>query len=302
MDFENDLKLEIINISKGMGFKISINQNINKILLDYLTVRTKIIEPKIRKISINPDFLTELINHSKKKEIETIISYAKNGKNLNVFHSRRVFQTNFHDHLQQEWNIYHFHLSLEKDHKTVFVKQVNSLLFAYIDENDIVFLGSDTHKNGIFGDVKWIEVLHDHFPQIIEKYRDNTIIDIHPKLNSIERQTIWNKGVTVGMTKIRGVVYHNPGIGQMTSGHSMIVSKTAMDILRWIYKLKTQITELREEICKYIGVSETVADFRVTFGEITLELIETSTQTKLLEFPDFIIERDELIKKINTRP
>jgi len=34
MDFENDLKLEIINISKEMGFKISTNQNLNKVLLD----------------------------------------------------------------------------------------------------------------------------------------------------------------------------------------------------------------------------------------------------------------------------
>lgn len=302
MDFENDLKSGIIYISKEMGFKISTDQDLNKILLDYLTVRTKIIEPKIRKILINPDFLIELINHPKRREIETIISYAKNGENLNMFHSRRVFQTNFHDHLQQEWNIYHFHLSLEKDHKSVFVKQVNSLLFAYIDEDNIVFLGSETHKKGIFGDVKWIEVLHDHFPQLIEKYRDNKITDIYPKLNSVERQIIWNKGYSLGMTKIRDTVYHNPGIGQMTSGHSINVSKTAMDILRWINKLKTQILESKQEICEYIEVAETVADFKITFGEITLELIETSTQTKLLEFPYILIERNELIERINTRP
>jgi hypothetical protein len=109
IDFEADLKNEILIISKKMGFKIVENQDLNKMLLDYLTVRTKIIEQKHRNVFVNPDFLIELKNHPKKKEIETIIKYAADGKGLNVFQSRRVFQTNFHDHLQQEWNIYHFH-------------------------------------------------------------------------------------------------------------------------------------------------------------------------------------------------
>ena len=232
-DFEGDLKNEILIISKNMGFKIADNQDLNKILLDYLTVRTKVIEPKHRNVFVNSDFLIELKCHPKKKEIETIIKYAENGKGLNVFQSRRVFQNNFHDHLQQEWNIHYLHLSLEKDHKSVFVKQVNSLLFAYIDKLNIVFLGSDTHKNGIFGDVKWIEVLHEHFSQLIDVYRDNTITDLYPNLNSVDRETVWNKGLTVGMTKVKGVVYNNPGIGQMTSGHSLNISKTANEILRW---------------------------------------------------------------------
>ncbi len=296
-DFENDLKLEISVISNDMGFKISLNQDFYKVLLDYLTVRLKIVEPKYRQILINPDFLIELINHPKKREIETIIDFAKNGKGLNIFQSRRLFQSSFHDHLQQEWNIYHFHLSLEKDHKSIFVKQVNSLLFAYIDETHIVFLGTDTHKNGIFGDVKWIEILHDKFPHIIEKYRDNEILDIYPKLTSIERQTVWEKGLSVGMTKVKGVVYHNPGVGQMLSGHSMIVSKTAMEISRWINKLRGQINQNRKEISDYLGISDGLAEFKIRFGERKLELIELSSRTKLLEFPEILIEKEERIKK-----
>jgi hypothetical protein len=289
IDFEADLKNEILIISKKMGFKIVENQDLNKMLLDYLTVRTKIIEQKHRNVFVNPDFLIELKNHPKKKEIETIIKYAADGKGLNVFQSRRVFQTNFHDHLQQEWNIYHFHLSLMRDHKSIFVKQVNSLLFAYIDKFNIVFLGSETHKNGIFGDVKWIEVLHDHFPQLINVYRDNTITDLYPNLNSIDRQTVWNKGLTVGMTKIKGVVYHNPGIGQMTSGHSFKISKTANEILRWIYKLDEQIGNITPVNCEQIGILYEHAEFKIIMDK-TLELIEKSTGLHLLEFPEVFEE------------
>jgi len=265
IDFENDIKEEIQRVSKDIGFKVSVDQHFHKILLDYLTVRTKIIEPKTRRILINPVFLQEIQRHPKKNEIEFIINYAKLGKNLNVFQSKKMLQSNFHDHLQNEWNIYHFHLSLVKDKKSDFVKQVNSLLFVYITNDTIVFLGTDTHRDGIFGDVKWIEILHDNFPDLIKEYRDDKILDIHPKVNSIERQTIWNKGLSMGMTKVKGVVYHNPGIGRMTSGHSMTVSKTAMDLSRWIHKLKEQIELMKEELALYLKTTFDEIDFRIRF-------------------------------------
>lgn len=300
LDFENDIRKEIQRVSKEIGFKVSADRDFHNILLDYLTVRTKIIEPKPRRILINPEFLQEIQSHPKRKEIEFIINYAKQGKNLNVFQSKKLLQSNFHDHLQNEWNIYHFHLSLVKDKKSDFVKQVNSLLFVYITNDTIVFLGADTHKDGIFGDVTWIEILHDNFPDLIKEYRDDEILDIYPKVNSIERQTIWNKGLSMGMTKVKGVVYHNPGIGRMLSGHSMTVSKSAMDLSRWIYRLKEQIEPMTEELADYLKTTIEEIEFRIRFGETTLELIEVSSKTMLVEFPNILIDKEELKNRINT--
>jgi hypothetical protein len=132
-DFESDLRQELKDLSSSMGFKVVDNKSLDKMLMDYLTVRAKLIEPKQRKVLINPVFKLEIPTHPKKKEIEFIIQSAILGNNLNIFQSKRLLQTNFHDHLQSEWNIFHFHLSLKKEKKTKFVKQVNSLLFAYID-------------------------------------------------------------------------------------------------------------------------------------------------------------------------
>ena len=112
IDFENDLKSEIERITKEIGFKVSLNQDFYKVLLDYLTVRTKIIDPKTRIVLINPDFQKDIDNHPKMKEIKFIIDYAQNEKNLNMFKSKKLLQNNFHDHLQNEWNIHHFHLSI----------------------------------------------------------------------------------------------------------------------------------------------------------------------------------------------
>ncbi|MEJ8841501.1 hypothetical protein WG954_03845 [Lacibacter sp. H375] len=298
LNFEYDLQEELKRLSSSIGFKVANYKPLDKMLLDYLTVRTKIIEPLNRTVLINPRFKLEILTHPKKKEIEFVINAAAEGRNLNVFQNKRLLESNFHDHLQNEWNIFHFHLSLKKEKKSKFVKQVNSLLFAYINKEHIVFLGSDTHNDDVFGNPKWIEVLHDFFPDIIKEYRNDEIVSVYPKVNSKERQTLWNKGYTLGMTEIRGVVYHSPGVGRATSGHSLMNSRTADEILRWIYKLKEQVLDSHHLLCKYLQIDEHLAKFKIRFGEETLELYERTTEETLVVFPDILQEKTELEKRI----
>lgn len=299
LKLESDLKFEIQKLTKEIGFKISFNQDLEKIILDYLTVRAKLIDVKKRKVLINPALVNELFTNDKKEEIRFIIQLSKNGGNLNPFLSKRSLQANFHDHLQNEWNIFHFHLSLQKDKKTNFVKQVNRLLFAYVDEIQIIFLGTDIHKEGIFGDIKWIEILHDNFPEVIKPFITKSgMKDVYPKVNSIERQQLWNKGYTLGFTKIREIVYNNPGIGRMTTGHSMGVSSTTLDILRWIYRLKDQLTESEIELCQYLKIDSKDAEFKIRINEKP-ELYEKTSGLKILSFPEILTEKDDIISRLN---
>ena len=299
LDFENDLKIEIQKLTKQIGFKISFKQDFEKIVLDYLTVRTKLIDSKRRNVKINPELVTEIFTSDKKKEITHIIKLAQNGGNLNPFLSKRSLQANFHDHLQNEWKIFHFHLSLQNDKKSHFVKQVDSLLFAYIDKDEIIFLGTDKHKKGIFGDTKWIEILHDNFPETLEPFKTNSdILDINPKVNAQERQQLWNKGYTLGMTKIRDTIYNNPGIGRATSGHSLEVTMTTLEIMRWIKSLNEQLTESKVELCKLLNVDFEIAEFKIRINE-RLELYEKTSDLFILKFPEILISKEDLIARLN---
>jgi hypothetical protein len=298
LNLENDLTLEIQKLAKQIGFKISFNQDFEKIVLDYLTVRTKLIDEKNRKVLVSQALIIEIFTGEKKNEINHIIKLAQNSGNLNMFLSKRVLQTNFHDHLQNEWKIFHFHLSLQKDKKSNFVKQVNSLLFAYVDDNHIAFLGTDTHKEGIFGDMKWVEILHDNFPEIIESYKDKSdIVDIYPKVNSVERQQLWNYGYTLGMTKIRNTIYQNPGIGRTTSGHSMEVSSTTIDIMRWINELNKQLSESKNELCKYLNLDSENVEFKIRINK-RLELYEKTSNLFILKFPEILISKEEMVSRL----
>jgi len=247
----------------------------------------KLIEIQNQKILINPDLIEEMLIGQKKREINYIINTAKSKGNLNYFLSKRALQSNFHDHLQSEWNIYHFHLSLEKDKRSDFVKQSNALLFAYIDDRYIVFLGIETHKKGIFGDLKWVEILHEKFQFVLEEYKDKSdIIDV-TKYNSEEIQALWSKGISLGFYKIKDVIYHSPGIGRTTSGHSMAVSTTTMHIMRWLKNMEKQLSNYKN----FTSVSDENINFKLRIKD-KIEIYEANSNSKIIEFPQIFKEVD----------
>ena len=281
-DFKEDLKIAILHDAKRLGIKIIPTKSLRDILMDFLTVYHKIIPMKKRRVFVCPELIISLLNHPKAKEIQAIIKIAQNGGNLNIFQSKRLPQTNFHDHMMTEWNIYHFHLSLEPDKRSCFVKQVNALLFAYIDDDNIVFLGTDTHKDGIFGEAKWWMLIHDNFPEVITKYKTDSK-DVYPSLTAKERQSLWNAGISTFMIKVRDTVYYSPNLGRMTSGHNMMVIKQVMAILDWVGFISKQLEEYYDTICKYLKVNSVDAQFRVLIYGGTLILKEISTKQQVLK-------------------
>ncbi len=141
LDFKRDLLEEIIKASEEMGFRISRKKSFDDALIDYLTVRFKFIDPKVRRTVMSPPLLYDLFTHPKKDVIEHLFNLSKSGQDLNVFQSKKLLQSKFHNHMLNSWKIHHFHLSSKKDGKSDFVKQGNELLFIYIDDDSALFLG-----------------------------------------------------------------------------------------------------------------------------------------------------------------
>ena len=286
IDFEKDLREEIEEAASNMGFKLAKGKNLWDTVLDYLTVRNKLIEVKQRKVLVCPDLLFTLFNsplHPKRKEINEIINIAKKGGNLNPFLSKKSLQSNFHDFMRSEWFICHFHLSLEKDKTSQFVKQVNSLLFAYIDDEYVVFLGTDIHRDGVFGNESWLELIHTNFPHVIMKYKSDKT-EVYPQVSAAEREIFRDKGYTLFMTKVKDTVYYNPGVGIMSSGHSMNDVRTTDNIHRWLHDIAEQLKEYHDIICAKLNVEIGKATFKIILQD-KLFLCEISTSQAVLEFP-----------------
>ena len=284
-NFEDDLKQGMHLIFSDLGVKIPIKRNLDSMLLDYLTINKKVIHFKKRDVLINPELEAKLLTHSKRNEVAEIRKRLIAGRNVNFFQSKRLFETKFHDHLLYEWNIFHFHLTNQLEKGSKFVKRTNQLLFAYIDDTTAILLDIENHSDGIFADAKWLEILDNHFPHVLEPYLAVDLVDVNPKVNSVERQTLWNKGYTIGMTPVNGKVFHSPGIGRTTSGHSMLVTKMSGEILRWLFDVTEQFESRLNEICQAYNFEPDKVNFGLRFGNITLEAIEKKSNTILLTYP-----------------
>ena len=286
-NFEEDIKHTIRHDFSGYGIVLPSRKDLHQSLTDYFTIAKKMIRPVPRTVDVAPDLLKSLPEHPKQDEIKYLADCFTNGKDVNLFQNKRLFQPGFHDHLAYEWNIYHLHLSFEKERKNHFQKQVKSLLFVYILPERAILLGTDNHSTP-FGSTRWQEILHDHFPEAIEEYKDGTIQDVSPKLSGKERQELWDKGYTLGMTKVRDTIYHNPGIGRSTSGHSSIVISQTIRIERWLFTINDQFQEYYEKVCKAIAVDPEKASFRLQFGKRTFEVVETTSDTTILTYPEYL--------------
>lgn len=284
-DFAEDLRHEIVKVSSNMPFRISYRKDVDRMLLDYLTVRYKMISNVPRKVLTNPKLEEKLQRHPKKEIVRSICTHIENGNDINCFQSKRLFQAGFHDHLLYEWNVHHLHLSDQICKDGYFVKQTDLLLFIYIDDQVAVLLDMEGHKEGVFANVKWLEILEEHFPEVIAHYRDPRVLDFNPKVDSVERQDIWNSGLTMGGVMINGKYFRSPGIGRMLSGHSMIVVDTVTKIWRWLISISKDLENKHVYICRHYGLNSKQMKFKLRIGEETIEIFDNSTNTVILTYP-----------------
>lgn len=268
-----------------LGFKIPIRNKVDEMLLDYLTIHKKLVHTRPRQILLSSELQEKLKTHERKKEVGVISNLLEKGANVNFFQSKRLFQTRFHDHLLYEWNVYHFHLSTERERKSNFVKQTDQLLFCYIDKDKAILLDIERHKEGGFGDEKWLEIIDRDFPEVLEPFIAHNISDISPDVSPVERQRLWNYGYTLGMTKVNNKIIHSPGLGRATSGHSILVVKTCNEILRWLHTLGEHFKLHLLDICTAFEVDPVMANFQLIFGNPTLMVVESNSKKIILTYP-----------------
>tara|TARA_R110001583_G_scaffold190362_1_gene354543 strand:+ start:3025 stop:3939 length:915 start_codon:yes stop_codon:yes gene_type:complete len=297
--FENDIKNELYRVSQNSRFRISQKKDLYRTLLDFLSIRKKTIKSLKREVKFNPELIKELIlspDKEKTKAIKHISNVAAQGGNLNIFQSPKIKQTNFFDHFSNEWNIFHFHLSNKINPKTGFVKQGNTILFTYINDDTIIFLGTDKHRIGVFAEKKWLNIVYDHFEYILKPYESKGTQDVYPDIEGQALQTMWDKGYSPFMRKIRDKVYIGPGLGRTTSGHSLVVVQEANKIMRWLNTIIKQIEESRIEVSQYLKIDNENLALRIIIGEKGFELIEENINLKLLSYPEQLVSKDELRK------
>lgn len=284
IDFWKDLD----NVSKSLldefGIKYSQDKNTDGLLLDFLSVRKKMVSLKPREVLITPLLKERLSTHPKRTVVEHIRQQLKIGGNLNFFQSEKLYQSRKHDHLVYEWGIHHFHLSLKKKKNSSFQDRTNDLLFVFITEERAILLDIKPHSNEFFTDYYWIGLLQNYFAEEIKKYECSYDMPSSRETTPDERMELWEKGYSPFMFNVNNLSYFPPGLGRVTTGHSMRVVMQRNNIIGWTHYANESFFKHQEEMMRRLGISKWKLQLAIT--EHGFSIVEHLTQQILLVFPN----------------
>lgn len=145
------------------------------------------------------------------------------------------------------------------------------LLFAYFEEESAYFLVIGDHDS--FGDQELLQILHDNWPDVLEKFKDPNIKSVIPDdLTSKQRDQMRRAGYNMGVNVMRdGTAYVMVGGGIMWSGDNMMDAHGTDRLHTWAHLQTNNLRDL---------VPATAAGLKTRHG---LELVEPITFRLIVE-------------------
>lgn len=284
IDFWRDLDFVTKSLLGEFGIKYGKEKTTHDLLLDFLSVRRKMVPEKPKEVLITPLLKEKLVTHPKRAVVEHIEQQLRIGGNLNFFQTERLYQSRKHDHLVYEWGIHHFHLSLKKKKNSLFQDRTNDLLFVFITERKAILLDIRPHSNEFFADYYWVGLLQEYFPEEIKKYECSYDMPSSRETTPEERMALWEKGYSPFMFNVNNVSYSPPGLGRVTSGHSVQIVMQRNNVIYWINYASEAFFKHKEEMMKRLGISEWKLQLAIT--EYGFSIVEHQTKQILLVFPN----------------
>ncbi len=231
---------------------------VNEIIFAYCNLRFRKINPLPRKII---KAIYEVPAGLKEGE-DALLKAVENGECLGPYQSKQILNPNSTDLMLNDFGIHHFHLGLvEDDKKTYFKQRTGSLLFAVVTNDTFYSLG--VFKHGQWGEEILINTIHKNWPELLDRYRVNTIIDTNSnQLGNDGRKTLREFGMNVPIKVSDGTVYLPTGGGSTISGHSEVVVD---DLLRidWICRMNEK------------RIRDKALEFQPDESSLALNLIQT---------------------------
>ena len=229
------------------------------------------IDIKPRKVHFSKEFE---IGKKFKRTIKNIVSGFENGDDMNVYISKSVEKLNSVDPLLNDWGVYHLHLGDSIEECTAYITRTKELLFARITSEDAYFIG--IYKHGDWCRQEILKILHDNWPESLERYRLYGITGDNLSDNEIKNIRNFNGNYCLGMDD--GTVYTSLGGGFTSSGHNM---KIVMEVDVILNMLTSYERHIKDNIQAFVHEIEMRNEYKVTY--LDFQLVEFSKPFRVLE-------------------
>lgn len=160
-----------------------------------------------------------------KDGLDNFIKKVNSGGDINPHLSKRVFNTKLNDGMLLDFGLHHFHLGeeliLDKSGNQ-FVTRTGYLLVAVVRDNDIYCLGIFNHSSDLWLNDGLIELIHNEWPHVLERYRIKNVTNIYPDPDSIDRSDHRKNSFNTVVKVSDGTYYQILGGGFNAAGSSML--------------------------------------------------------------------------------
>lgn len=210
---------------------------------------------------------------------------AQRGEDLLPHMSKQIANPTYNDGLFNDWRIYHFHLGTMLEPNGKFITRTNELAFAMQYQGTLYFLDVQPHA-GSFTDRQLLEIAHQNFPQILERYKlkgmELTAESLAVNRDATLRPTLRKVGLNVAHQMDDGTLYMSPGGGFALGGGSADVRIATNRFRAHIYAVKEYVEKLEPEIRAAIAadgkpVPETLHIELTNLTYRELEAVETQS-------------------------
>lgn len=214
--FASDLVENISASLKEINPKFDLQStDLNKVLLNYVSLCTKLITVKPRKVFISKELTAKLgKNPHLKKHIDYMVEKIKKGEDINFHLTRRNFIPNKEDMLFSDWNIKHIHLSEREAHsfKEMENNRSDMLLFALFEFDSCYLIDICNHnEKDLFFNINFLRIMVNNWPnKFFEKL--NTAEVFATIETSEEVDSYRKKNVNCPVYKIDNISYIKKGL------------------------------------------------------------------------------------------
>jgi len=254
MDFYTDWIDYLKQCLQNLGYPVDTLSDPDQVSIAYFNAIKRRLPVKKRKLFKSKEFSCP---DELEGGLQIFENKIRNGDDINPHLSRGLKKLKYDDYLLNDWGIYHFHLSsdIEGDGYT---KRTGPVLFGFLTHDS--FYEINIYNHGNWTNVDLIEILHNNWPYLIEKFRLDDVIQMAYKPNSSIIKDLRKNQLNSFLQVSDGTVYSQPGLGYSTLGTAVDVSVATTRYKQLMRHLQNSIRdqlldEMKKEL-KKLGHNE----------------------------------------------
>lgn len=279
MNFIKDLRTISEQYLKKYNLEYDISEDDRTIIERWINYEVRSIPIAKRKVIISKKIKSMHLTPEIETAFKNILRLFESGADLYPYLSKNISYEDYTDFLFCDWNIYHLHLSTEKDAKNPeFMKRSKHLLFLSLNTESAYFVDIRPHNETfVFAQKELIEIIHENFPEVLEPYRMEGVLDIEYDLSDARQIDDLRKAGLNMCYKVNGDFYAPMGGGITTAKTSTRVRIIVNALYHMAKDYETEIKK-NEKIIK-----QTIQSSKPNQRSYEYKLININGQYRVIE-------------------